>query len=294
MHFNEIKTKVISHFHLAELPPGTFLMGDPSGEGYKQEHPAHEVVVDGFYMSKYPVTVNEFYAFITDLGNQYQETWGDFMNPCFIFKDGDAYKIWPGAEAFPMVIVNVEGAVAYCNWCSQEYGLEPVYNSKTLEADLSKSGFRLPTEAEWEYACGGPMGYTYAYSNEFNPQLINYKYYKGEFKGLRASVNRIGGFGVNDYSPLPVGKLPPNDFGLYDMLGNIYEWCHDRYGPYPAEKQENPTGQADSSFQVIRGGCFMDEQDKMRKSFRHAIHYQARCYIQGFRLAKNTDFNPNQ
>lgn len=285
------KRDVVEHYHLAVIPPGTFLMGTRSDEGYKQEQPAHEVSLDGFYMGKYCVTVKEFYAFIQDLGDRYDEAWSDYMNPCFIYKKGDSYEIWPGAEDYPMVIVNVEGAAAYCNWCSEKSGLEKVYDEETLAADLTRNGFRLPTEAEWEYACAGPDGHMYAGGHTYTADLVNDRHYAGEASDLRAAARRIGGFGMTDYSPLPVGKLPPNGFGLHDMLGNIYEWCLDRYGPYAEGRQENPVGQVDNSFQVIRGGCFMDDRNKVRRSFRHAIHYQAKCFIQGFRLAKNTYFN---
>ncbi len=287
MEVKELTNSAIGRFHLVEIPSATFVMGDQTGKGFKQERPAHEVSVDSFYMGKYCVTVREFFDFIIDMGSRYEESWCDYMNPCFIYLDGDTYTKWPGSDNYPMVNVNAEGAIAYCNWLSEKQGLEQVYDPQTLEPDLTKNGFRLPTEAEWEYACGGPEGYIYAYSNAFDPDLINYKHYNGEFRNLRVSATRVGGFGLFDYSLLPVGTLPPNDFGLYEMLGNINEWCNDRYSFYQDVKN-NTGGQADSSFQVIRGGCFIDDKEKMRKTFRHAIHYQVKCFIQGFRLAKNT------
>lgn len=278
---------IAAAYNLVKIPAGSFLMGDRFGDGYPQERPAHEVSVDTFWAGKYCVTAGEYFAFVDDLGGDFEELWCDFINPCFILKQGDRYRIWEGAERYPMIQVSFVGAIAYCNWCSQKVGLEPVYNLETLEADCSKNGIRLLTEAEWEYACGGPDQCKYGYSDEFNPELVCYKHYAGEYKALRASYRRIGGFGLQEYAPLPVGTLPPNAFGLHEMLGNVNEWCHDRYAAYSSDAQHNPFGATTGSFRAIRGGCFLDDMDKLRKSYRHAIHYQSKCMIDGFRIAKN-------
>lgn len=272
---------------LVRVPGGSFLMGDASSHGYSQERPAHPVYVDSFWAGKYCVTVREYFAFVEDMGDDFQELWCDFINPCFILKQGDRYQVWEGAEDYPMIQVSFVGAVAYCNWLSRKMGLEPVYELDSLEADLSKNGVRLLKEAEWEYACGGPDQYEFGYANAFDPERVCYQHYAGEFRERRASHRRIGGFGLTDYAPLPVGTLPPNAFGLCEMLGNVNEWCHDRYAPYGTDAQRNPAGAPTGSFRVIRGGCFLDESDKLRKSYRHAIHHQSKCMIDGFRIGRN-------
>lgn len=279
---------IVASCNLVQIPGGRFLMGDALGSGYPQERPAHEVSVAPFWAGKYCVTVQEYFAFITDLGDDFQELWCDFINPCFIRKHGDRYRIWEGADNYPMIQVSFVGAIAYCNWLSQQAGLEAIYDLATLNADLTRNGFRLLTEAEWEYACGGPQQWVYGYGNSFNPELVCFKDYAGACAHLRASQQRIGGFGLYDYAPLPVGTLPANAFGLHEMLGNVNEWCHDRYAAYTPDAEHNPQGGTLGSFRVIRGGCFMDGPDKLRKSYRHAIHYQSKCMIDGFRIAKNS------
>jgi sulfatase modifying factor 1 len=279
-------TEVIADLcHLVRIHGGTFLMGDD--DGYSQERPAHEVYVDAFWAGKYCVSVREYLDFIRSPDSNFQELWCDFINPCFILKGVSDYEIWEGAEDFPIIQVSFVGAVAYCNWLSRKFDLAQVYDLESLEADLSQNGFRLLKEAEWEYACGGPKQYKYGYGDNFRSDLCSYKQYAGEFKQRRASQLHIGGFGLYDYSPLPVGTLPPNDYGLHEMIGNVNEWCHDRYGPYDNQVQLNPHGKPTGSFRVIRGGSFIDDVDKLRKTYRHGIHYLSKCTIDGFRVARN-------
>ena len=278
---------IVSAANLVKVPGGSFLMGDCYGDGFPQERPAHEVSVDGFWAGKFCVTVKEYYAFIEARGDGFQELWCDFINPCFIVKNGDRYQIWEGADDYPMIQVSFVGAIAYCNWLSEEFGLEKVYDLDSLEAGLSKNGVRLLKEAEWEYACGGPRQYKYGYGAEFDPRLVCHRQYDGEFKNRRAACRRVGGFGLHDYSPLPVGTLPPNHFGLHEMLGNVNEWCNDLYGEYGPEAAINPAGAQAGSFRAIRGGSFIHDSDKLRKSYRHAIHFESKCMIDGFRVGKN-------
>ena len=262
-------------------------MGDSTGQGYPQERPAREVSVHAFQAGKYAVTVAEYFRFIADMGAEFDELWCDFINPCFILKQSRKYRIREGCENYPMIQVSYVGAVAYANWLSREQGLERVYKLEGLDSDLSKNGFRLLTEAEWEFACGGPRQLIHGYANHFDPDRVCHRHYSGEYRHLCASNNRLGGFGVPECSPLPVGTLPPNDFGLHEMLGNVNEWCHDRYADYRPGSLTNPSGPAHGSFRAIRGGCFQDQEDKLRKSYRHGIHYQSKCMIDGFRLARN-------
>jgi len=260
---------------LVKIPAGTFLMGDTTGQGYPQERPVREVTVNAFKAAKYAVTAAEYFHFIEGTCRDFDELWCDFIDPCFILKRGSAYRIAEGCEHYPMIQVSWVGAIAYANWLSCEYGFERVYDLSTLQGDLSKNGFRLLTEAEWEYACGGTA---------FESVRFCWRDFSGPEKHLRASHARRGGFGLYEYSPIPVGSLPPNGFGLYEMLGNVNEWCHDRYGAYGTTDSGGPRH---GSFRVIRGGCFLDGADKLRKSYRHGIHYQSKCMIDGFRLARN-------
>jgi len=268
---------------LVRLPAGSFVMGDDHAD--PQERPAHEVYVESFWAAKYCVTAGEYCEFVVAAGDGFDELWCDFINPCFIRKQGRHYRLVEGAENYPMMQVSFTGAAAYCNWLSREHGLKQVYDLGTLNADLSRSGFRLLTEQEWEYACGGPEQHKYGHGPEFRPDLVNYRGYSGAAAHLRAG--RSGGFGPHDSAPLPAGALPPNGFGLYEMLGNVNEWCHDIYGPYSTAATRQKGQEAAGSFRVIRGGSFMDGEDKMRKSYRHAIHYRSKCMVDGFRIARN-------
>lgn len=269
------------------VPAGAVLMGDARGDGYPQERPVHEVHVRAFWAGRHSVTVQEYFAFIEDAGDAFDDRWCDFINPCFIVKHGDRYRMRPGTGRYPMIQVSFVGAVAYCNWLSAQGSRQPVYDLATLEADLAHDGVRLLTEAEWEYACGGPRQQVYGRSDRFDAESVCWREYAGRFAHLAAGPRRMGGFGVDERGPLPVGTLPPNDYGLYEMVGNVNEWCHDRYAPYAPGTAHDPTGASAGSFRVIRGGSFIDGRDKLRKTYRHGLHYQSKCMVDGFRIAMN-------
>lgn len=271
---------------LVEIPSTTFLMGDLYGDGFAQERPVHEVRVDNFHIAKYCVTVREYFEFMVSEGEVFQEVWCDYINPCFVLRRRQGYQMVSGADNFPMCQVNLTGTMAYCNWLSVQHDLEPVYDLGSLEGDLGRNGFRLPTEAEWEFACGGPSRLKYSTCAEFDPKLFNHKNYAGDRKHLQANANKLGGFCL-DPGPMPVGSLPPNEIGLHEMLGNVREWCNDRYLPYSCEKQKCPRGGRGGFFQVVRGGSFIDDRRELRTSYRYAVHHDTKCMVYGFRLARN-------
>jgi sulfatase modifying factor 1 len=272
-------------------------MGDADGTGQAHERPVSAVTVSDYYLGKRCVSVQEYYEFMVDPGGGFQEKWCEYIDPTFILKSGDRFEIAPGAEHYPMHEVNYYGAVGYCNWCSRREGFDCIYDLRTLDADCSRNGFRLPTEAEWEYACVRA-----ATDQEFE-DTVNFVAYNGVHKQLRAGAQNIGGFGcrsvpVNRHaqgspgidssryaSPLPVGTLTPNQCGLYEMLGNVNEWCHDRYGSYTTEGKRNPCGPAKGTFRTVRGGHFADTLTNLRRSYRAGVHPEAKCEVLGFRLA---------
>ena len=267
---------------LARIPAGRFVMGDRSGNGYPQERPAHEVVLRAFWAGRRAVTAGQYFEFIEQAGPAFRESWCDCINPCFIVKHGDRYRLRDGAADYPMIQVSFAGALAYCNFLSNRWGRPPVYDLATLDGDVSRPGVRLLTEAEWEYACAGPRGRAYGHGDEFRGELVCWR----DRAGCHADP-LIGGFGAHDRAPVPAGSLPPNGFGLHEMLGNVNEWCHDRYAPYADAAVSNPTGPPTGSFRVIRGGCFLDGPDRLRASYRHGIHYESKCTVDGFRIAIN-------
>lgn len=270
---------------MVRLPAGEYLMGDGIGGGFPQELPVHRVEVNEFWLGRCCVTAAEYLDFIRD-AEVFEETWVDFIDPCFIVKDGSGYCLATGAGPYPMIQVSFVGATAFCNWKSEKFNLKPVYCCNSLSANLNANGFRLPTEIEWEWAAGGRNRRKHGDSDEFSTDRFSHRNYNGPLQRLRASDLRIGGFGLYPQGPLPVGTLPANDFGLHEMLGNVNEWCHDCYYPYRSDRAATIELRP-NSFRVLRGGSFLDDQSRLRPSYRHGIHCHSKCMIDGFRIARN-------
>ena len=226
---------------------GTFLMGSPSNEQGRSanEGPQCQVTVSSFYMGKYPVTQAE-----------YQEIMG--TNPS-AFKGPD----------LPVEQVSWFDAIEYCNKQSIREGLTPVYtiNGNDVIWDREANGYRLPTEAEWEYACRAGT---------------QTPYYSG------ASVNDAGWYtGNSGGKTRPVGEKQPNPWGLYDMHGNVLEWCWDLLGKYTAEAQINPQGAMSGYERVYRGGSWRFEARQTRSAFRFGNHPYLKTFFLGFRIVRN-------
>jgi len=160
-----------------------------------------------------------------------------------------------------MVEVSWYGAVAYCNWRSSEEGYESCYNLSTWECDFSKHGYRLPTEAEWEYAArGGLSGKRFPWANP-NISHTEANYYA--HPGYPYDENPTIGYhpdwnnGIYPHTSV-VGSFSANGYGLYDMAGNVQEWCNDWYNGnyYDTSPYDNPEGPASSPYgcRVLRGG----------------------------------------
>ncbi len=138
-------------------------------------------------------------------------------------------------NSYPVYYVSWYDAARFCNALSSLIGLDQVYNESTWEADFSKNGFYLPTEAQWEYAAGGSTHYIWSLSDTFN----------------------ASDYVFDDSQTRPVKSHPANGFGLYDMSGNVWEWCHDWYGgSYPYTGQTDPTGPSSGSNRCRRGGSW--------------------------------------
>ena len=268
---------------------GTFRMGSPSSEDGRDddEGPQHSVTVGSFYMKATEVTVGEFRAFVRAEGYESQAE-----------RDGGAY-VWNGSEwnkdpnanwrnpgfsqtdSSPVTCVSWFDAVEYCNWLSKKEGRTPVYriNGSRVTANWSADGYRLPTEAEWEYAARGGTTTAFHYGNSLNSRQANFN---GNYPYGGASK------GVYREQTMPVGSFSPNANGLYDMHGNVWEWCWDWYGDYSSGSQRDPSGPSSGSSRVSRGGSWYDGGRRLRSAYRYDYSPGNSGSDLGFRLAFRT------
>jgi len=218
------------------IPAGTFMMGSPSDElGRRKDELQHKVTITkSFYLQSTEVT---------------QRQWREIMgsNPSR-FKDcGDNCPVeqvsWDDAQEFIVKLNEREGTDKY----------------------------RLPTEAEWEYACRAGSTTRFCFGDD-ETTLGEYAWYSDT--GLR---------------PHPVGQKNPNAWGLYDMHGNVWEWCQDRYGDYPSSPVTDPTGPSLGTFRVLRGGSWGDYGlgADCRSALRLSVSPVSRNYGIGFRVARD-------
>jgi len=223
----EITTK--TGVEMVLVPAGSFEMGDKKGK--KDEQPAHSVTLSAFYMDKYEVVQKDF-----------EKMTG--MNPSKFGGDGQ-----------PVEQIRWFEAIEYCNERSRREGLEPCYDLETGACNFEANGYRLPTEAEWEYACRAGTKTRYFFGDSPG-KLKFYAWYKKN-SGKRAH---------------PVGKRKPNDWGLYDMAGNLREWCNDWYAAdyYAQSPKQDPRGPAEGTKRVLRGGCWATREDTCTSAVRFA------------------------
>jgi formylglycine-generating enzyme required for sulfatase activity len=222
---------------MVELPGGTFWMGSPDtdAEAYESEKPRHEVTVSAFAISRYPIT-----------RELYQKLCG--TSPASWQRDSDDNRL-------PANNVSWFDAVSFCNALSQQVGLQPCYriDGAYVAWDTNADGYRLPTEAEWEYACR--TGTTSRWFFGDDP----------------AALDRYAWFAANANNPAqPVGEKAPNPWGLHDMSGNVYEWCWDWYDTYRAEAVIDPVGPENGDRRVLRGGSAWGGVPKNLRSARRA------------------------
>ena len=163
--------------------------------------------------------------------------------------------------------------------CSELEGLTPCYDLDTWECDFDANGYRLPTEAEWEYACRAGSTGKYCFGDD-EDELPQYAWFKPHSQG----------------KPRPVDQKQPNRWGLYDMHGNVWQWCNDWYGEtyYDESPAENPRGPATGKMRVLRGGAWDCTAEKLRSAYRHKEFpvYSDACFgadSYGFRRARNAD-----
>ncbi|MGA7497592.1 MAG: formylglycine-generating enzyme family protein, partial [Isosphaeraceae bacterium] len=238
---------------LARIEPGSFLMGSTDGTGDEDEHPQHEVrITRPFYLGVTEVTQAQYEAVMDG-------------NPSWFASTGQGKDKVAGQSTSQHPVENVSwlDAVKFCNKLSEMEGRKPFYeiNEGTVRVpDWKASGYRLPTEAEWEYACGG------------DPADLNEHAW---FEGNSGSVTH------------PVGKKLTNRFGLHDMPGNVWEWCWDAYDKdyYKQSPPDDPPGPSQAADRVLRGGCWSDYPRNCRSANRYGFTPDDRNFDLGFRLA---------
>jgi len=243
---------------MVEIPGGTFLMGSPEGEeGRDDDEIQHQVTVSPFLMSRTTVPRAE-----------YRELLG--------LEDAPG----PGGDRHPVTAVSWFDAVGFCNRLSDRAGLEPCYEFDGQEVRWVRDtgGYRLPTEAEWEYAARAGTTTRWSFGDD-ESKLGKYAWYGGN-SGREAHE---------------VAKLEPNPWGLYDIHGNVWEWCWDIFGPYDEDASTDPRGVEASSpdaVRVVRGGGFNDEPRFLRSAYRFSYRPGDRIVYLGFRCVRRSRPEP--
>lgn len=221
---------------MIKVEGGTFTMGDSEMEGEADEQPAHDVTLITFYIAKTETTVLQYKTFCNATGRKFPEEMKGYYD-----------------EA-PMAYVSWHDAVAYTDWL----------------ADKTGKNYRLPTEAEWEYAARG--------GNKSNGN---------KYSGSR-SLDAVGWYADNSGgSTKKVGYKKPNELGIYDMSGNVWEWCKDWYAAdyYAKSPKDNPKGPAAGSYRVLRGGGWLSTAAHCRLAYRTDCAPDSRDGNSGFRVA---------
>jgi formylglycine-generating enzyme len=228
------------------IEPGEFLMGSSESElGRNSDETQHKVILTkGFYAQSTQVTQKQWQEF---MGNNPSRFQGEDDNPV-------ERVSWNDCQEF----------IAKLN----------------RKADTKKLGivYRLPTEAEWEYACRAGTTTAFWWGNTIDPTQANYD---------GNHIYNNGKKGECHEKTTPVKTFKPNPLGLYDMHGNVWEWCYDWYGVYPNDTTTDPVGLSISGYRVIRGSSWCDFPDWLRSASRNKSTPDTQYSLIGFRLVAN-------
>ncbi len=237
------------------IPGGEFTMGSKAGQA--DERPVHEVHLDGYWLGKHLVTVGQFRQFVDDTGYRTDAengkgSWQYFDGDWRLRVDGSwKNPYFEQEDSHPVVSVSWNDARAYCAWLSRKTGLN----------------FKLPTEAQWEKGARGTDARRFPWGNTLpdgrKANLADVNFWK-KYRDARPAHRRIDD-GYTETSPVgsyPAGASP---YGLLDMAGNVWEWCHDRYGEdyYSRSPARNPLGPSEGSERVNRGGSWTDRDGRI-------------------------------
>ncbi|MHA1813367.1 MAG: SUMF1/EgtB/PvdO family nonheme iron enzyme [Candidatus Thorarchaeota archaeon] len=251
---------------MVRIPAGTFMMGSPENEEGRgdDEGPQHQVTISrDFYIGMFEVTRAQYHAVMGTNPSYYTDKPN---NPVGFFfgEDYAGFNVFLSGPRW-------YDCVRFCNALSRTNGLTPVYEDvyykSSEEADWNANGFRLPTEAEWEYACrAGTTTRFYWGDSDSEDVMKQYCWYR---------KNAMEQFWTDPHAEeggtQPVGTKLPNYWGMYDMIGNVYEWCYDWYSDYPLGPVVDPTGPRRGSERVVRGNNFGSHAFSCRSANRTAI-----------------------
>jgi sulfatase modifying factor 1 len=295
----------------AYIPAGQFEMGDHH-DGMSFSLPVHSVYIDSFYMGKFEITNQQYADFLNsakdandikvDGGVVYTFSDGSNSYPYCNTHSFDAIsqidysggvfsvKIKDGTTDMsdhPMVHVSWYGSLAYCNWKSLQEGYSSCYDLSTWQCDFTKAAFRLPTEAEWEYAArGGEHSpyYRYPWSDTIDGSMANFLLSGDPYEtGAYPYTTPVGYYNGGQ---TPSGTDMANGYGLYDMAGNVWDWCNDWWDSnyYSTSPYDNPQGPAGGTVRVLRGGYWGTGTSGCRVAVRYNNTSDYRYGRAGFRV----------
>ena len=260
-------SKILQGVKLLYIKGGSFTMGSPESEPERYDtETQHSVTVGDYYLSENVITNEQYCLFlnankIPDDGNGYVSGFGHLLlvkaHHWGVQCSNDEWHPAQGKANYPVVHVTWYGAKAYCDW----------------------AGGRLPTEAEWEFACRAGTTTHFNTGNSLSTSQGNYNGnypYNGNAKG------------INIESTQPVGSYAPNAWGLNDMHGNVWEWCSDWFGRYETDVVINPQGPPEGTFRVLRGGSWSDNERSCRSADRNPGELDDRGNG-GFRMAASSE-----
>ena len=259
------KYEVLKNMYMVSIPAGSFTMGhvyendpeipDTINVFYADEQPSHKQTLNSFQLGEAQITQG-----------QYKEIIG--TNP----------SSFAGDDNLPVTNIGPHEIMTFCNMLSQNSGLEPCYDEKQAKCDFSRNGYRIPTEVEWEYACRAG---TTSHFNTGNTE-----------KDLDRAGWYLGNSGCKSH---PVAQKEPNAWGLYDMHGNVFEYCDDdwnpgmSYGKYMTEHDVAPVFHYYHSLNITRGGSWFSEPSVCRSAARSCFCSWKginQSYYMGFRIAQ--------